>query len=169
MTIPGDEPTEDEQVNTLNPLTQDECWDLLGDDVVARIGFDVGHGIRIHPVNYQVEDRTILVRTAPGTELGTCAELFGDGAIVGLQVDVLDRERRRGWSVLVNGRISVLSSGEVQQRLRDEPGEARGRLPWANGDRDLWLRLTPVEITGRSLGPAGQRPTGHSSRSDLRR
>jgi hypothetical protein len=168
MTIPGDEPTEDEQVNTLNPLTQDECWDLLGDDVVGRIGFDVGHGIRIHPVNYEVEDRTILVRTAHGTELGTCAELFGGGAIVGLQVDALDRERRQGWSVLVNGRVSVLLPGEVQ-RLRDERGEAREGLPWVDGDRALWLRLTPVEITGRSLGPAGQRPTGHSSRSDLRR
>jgi len=163
MTVHGENREEEQQVNTLTALTQDECWDLLGQDVVGRIGFDVGHGIRIHPVNYEVEDRTLLVRTAAGTELGTCAELFGDGAIIGLEVDLLDRGRRRGWSVLVNGRVSVLAREEVLRRLGDGRYEAREGLGWTDGDRDLWIRLTPVEVTGRSLGPAGHRPTDHWS------
>ena len=47
----------------LETLTPDECWRLLGKRVVGRVGFDVGRGPRIHPVNYRVDGRSVVLRT----------------------------------------------------------------------------------------------------------
>ena len=128
-------------------LTPEECWDLLRVNVVGRVGFDMGHGIRIHPVNYAVNDEAILLRTGEDTELARCVELFSDGALVAFQVDDVDLDRHRGWSVLAQGSIARVDEVEA------------GRLtaqwsphPWAAEAKPLLLRIVPVQVTGRVVG-----------------
>jgi len=143
-------------MSTSRSLGVEECWERLRENVVGRIGFDIGHGIRIHPVNYAVDGETVVVRTAPDTELARCVQLFADGAVVAFEIDVVDHDHHQGWSVLLSGRLSTVSVDE-----RNDMKAVWAPRPWVGDDRDLWLRLTPVEVTGRELGldwSAGRSP-----------
>ena len=132
----------------LETLTPDDCWRLLGKRVVGRVGFDLGHGPRIHPVNYRVDGRSVVLRTADDGELTRFVELFAAGSMVAFEVDEIDYEWHQGWSVLVQGRIERVSAPEELHRLH-----AAWPRPWAGGTRDVVTRVTPVEVTGRRLGP----------------
>lgn len=136
-------------------LTEEECWTLLRVNVVGRVGFDMGHGIRIHPVNYAVDGRAILLRTAPGTELSRCVELFSEGALVAFEVDDVDLDRHRGWSVLAQGSIAEVGAAE-SERLKAQWSPH----PWAEEEKPLLLRIVPVQVTGRVVGRGWTRTVG---------
>lgn len=122
----------------LTELREEECWDLLRTRSVGRVGWQGSDGPIIVPVNYVVDERALVIRTAPYTELGR------EGAVqeVAFEVDDLDPATRSGWSVLVRGR----------RRLTPE---ADGRTPrpdvWVPGSRWLVLRLEVRTISGRRL------------------
>lgn len=124
----------------LTELPEHECWDLLRTRSVGRIGWQGSDGPTIVPVNYVVDERAVVIRTAPYTELGR------EGAVleVAFQVDDLDPVTRSGWSVLVRG------------RRRLDP-EAYGTTPrpdvWVGGSRWLVLRIEARTISGRRLSP----------------
>jgi uncharacterized protein len=135
-------------------LTRDTCWRLLAGTVTGRVGFDLGRGPRIHPVNHSVDGQTIILRTADGSELAMFSDLFQKGALVAFEVDLIDQQHHAGWSVLVNGRLSQVDDAEVHRLARGVAPR-----PWADGRRDRLLRITPVAITGRRLGDGASRPT----------
>jgi uncharacterized protein len=132
----------------LETLTADECWRLLGKRVVGRVGFDVGRGPRIHPVNYRVDGRSVVLRTTEDAELARFVEMFAVGALVAFEVDEIDYEWHQGWSVLIEGRIERVDAPDELRRLHDA-----WPRPWAGGTRDVVARVTPGEVTGRRLGP----------------
>ena len=61
----------------LETLTPDEFWRLLGKRVVGRVGFVVGHGPRIHRVNYRVDGADADLR---GGRDGGCQRRGDDSA-----------------------------------------------------------------------------------------
>jgi nitroimidazol reductase NimA-like FMN-containing flavoprotein (pyridoxamine 5'-phosphate oxidase superfamily) len=128
-------------------LTPEECWSLLGKRVVGRVGFDLGHGPRIHPVNYRVDGRSVVLRTADDAELARFIEMFAVGSLVAFEVDEIDYEWHQGWSVLIEGRIERVDDPDERRRLH-----AVWPRPWAGGTRDLLARVTPIGVTGRRLG-----------------
>ena len=132
----------------LEVLSSDKCWRHLARRVVGRVGFDLGHGPRIHPVNYRLDGRTIVLRTTDGTELARFVELFGAGSLMAFEVDEIDYEWHEGWSVLVEGRVETVDDPDELHRLH-----AAWPRPWASGARNLMVRVTPVAVTGRQLGP----------------
>ena len=132
----------------LEVLSSDKCWRHLARRVVGRVGFDLGHGPRIHPVNYRLDGRTIVLRTTDGTELARFVELFGAGSLMAFEVDEIDYEWHEGWSVLVEGRVETVDDPDALHRLH-----AAWPRPWASGARNLMVRVTPVAVTGRQLGP----------------
>ena len=132
----------------LETLTSDECWRLLGKRVVGRVGFDVGHGPRIHPVNYRVDGRSVVLRTTEDAELTRFVEMFAAGSLVAFEVDEIDYEWHNGWSVLIEGRIERVDAPEELHRLHDVCPR-----PWVCGTRDVVARVTPGEVTGRRVGP----------------
>ena len=132
----------------LETLTADECWRLLDKRVVGRVGFDVGRGPRIHPVNYRVDGRSVVLRTTEDAELTRFVEMFAVGALVAFEVDEIDYEWHHGWSVLIEGRIGRVDAPDELRRLHDA-----WPRPWAGGTRDVVARVTPGEVTGRRLGP----------------
>ena len=132
----------------LETLTADECWRLLGKRVVGRVGFDVGRGPRIHPVNYRVDGRSVVLRTTEDAELTRFVEMFAGGSLVAFEVDEIDYEWHHGWSVLIEGRIERVDAPDELRRLHDA-----WPRPWAGGTRDVVARVTPGEVTGRRLGP----------------
>ena len=84
----------------LTELREDECWDLLRTQTVGRVGWQGSDGLTIVPVNYVVDERAVVIRTAPYTELGR----EGSAQEVAFEVDELDPTAHSGWSVLVRGR-----------------------------------------------------------------
>jgi len=50
-------------------LPERECWDLLEGVTLGRLVTSVDGRPEIFPVNYVVQPRTILLRTAEGTKL----------------------------------------------------------------------------------------------------
>ncbi|WP_162599883.1 pyridoxamine 5'-phosphate oxidase family protein [Nocardioides solisilvae] len=125
-------------------LSVDECRELLRGDVVGRVAFTTPRGPRIVPVNYVVREGVLEVRTTSYSELAT----YAPGASVAFEVDHLDRERMRGWSVIVLGRCErVLDQSAA---VFEQPGD--GPRPWAGGHRSMLLRIHAEEVTGRRVG-----------------
>jgi len=129
----------------LEGLSEKECLDLLRETSVGRIAFVVDDFPVALPVNYRVLERGdrvwILLRTEPGN-------IIDEAPLrVAFQIDGVDYYRRGGWSVLVRGTLRHLDAREiVEARAAADPE------PWVEHDRDAWLVVAPVAVTGRRLG-----------------
>jgi len=127
----------------LAELTPAECRELLAPGGVGRFLFVAGRGPVAVPVNYGMLGSDIVFRTS---ESGRAAAAARPDSLVSFSVDRIDDALAEGWSVLASGTAAVI------------PGPAgravAGRLgiePWAGGPRNLVIRLTPREITGRRI------------------
>lgn len=120
-------------------LSEQECRELLGSDVIGRVAFNTPAGPRIVPVNFVVEADAVEWRTTAYSELAT----YATDQRVAFEVDHLDRERRRGWSVIALG---------VCTRVDVFDDEGADPEPWAAGNRQARLRLEWSEISGRRVG-----------------
>jgi uncharacterized protein len=125
-------------------LAFDECVRLLQAGVVGRVALTTPHGPQIIPLNYSAVEESILVATSPYSALGT----YGAQSLVAFEVDHFDYENHTGWSVVVRGRAEVVGDPEEVQRLR----QLWAPRPWADGSRNLHLRIPWTEVSGRSLG-----------------
>jgi len=123
-------------------LTPAECRRLIAPGGIGRIAFCTVSGPVVLPVNFTVIGPSIVVRTNPGTLI----EAHGDERAA-FEVDHVDEVLRQGWSVLVLGQAHrVLQSGELRH-VREEATV----LPWAGGDRNVYVRIVPDQITGRRI------------------
>ena len=123
-------------------IDEDECVALLGTTTVGRVGFVNGGRIEIIPVNYRMHDRDVLLLTREG---GILAGL-PDEPDVAFEVDHHDDLAGTAWNVLLSGRVEV---------MRDEDAAALSAaervLPWAGGERMLWLRYIADRVSGRRV------------------
>ena len=128
-------------------LPAQECWALLAEAPVGRVGVLVDSAPEIYPVNYAVDGESVVFRTDPGTKL----RALDRSPSVCFEADDVDAEDRTGWSVLIKGRATELSSAADLVTA--------GELPlrfWGSGDKSHWVRIVPAEITGRRIGPIGR-------------
>lgn len=125
-------------------LGPEECRDRLGTHGVGRVAVSMPGGPAVVPVNYTVLGGTVVYRTAPGTV--TAAE---PGAEVSFEVDQIDENRSRGWSVLVVGTVEHVTEPAAVRLLNAQAAAE----PWAGGKRDLWVRINPTRVTGRVIRP----------------
>ena len=126
----------------LEILSPDACWKLLSPRHVGRIGFVRDGQPEILPVNYLVDDRTILFRTEKGRKWSAALS----GTALAFEVDASDPDLRTGWSVLVKGPGEEVVSTPELRRLRNLP-----LRPWAVGEKPHWIRIRPHEVTGRRI------------------
>lgn len=126
----------------LDQLDADECHVLISPGGVGRVVFVGTGGPVALPVNFQMLDEDIVFRTEPMSEL--VPSLTHDR--VSFEVDHLDEALAEGWSVLVRGNGHVVADPAELEQARRLP-----ITPWAAGDRDLYVRIVPVEITGRRI------------------
>jgi len=120
----------------------DECYRRLADGDIGRVAMALPDGPSIVPVNYILDGRSIVVRTAPYTQLAA----HGNGTVA-FEVDDIEPEFRRGWSVVVVGHAFAMEDADEMVALR-----AGGRLkPWAAGSRNLYLKIVPDRVTGRRI------------------
>ena len=130
----------------IDVLEREECLELLESDLVGRLAVVSAGAPSVFPINYVMDDETVVFRTAPGTKLDA-----GPRAPACFEIDDFDRTNRTGWSVVVSGRLEEITAADAAllARVRALPVD-----PWAVGERDHWMRLVPRMITGRRVGRA---------------
>lgn len=138
-------------------LTPVECRQLIEPGGVGRLALCTPAGPMIYPINYTIDGHAIVFRTTPHSMLGNHAW----GVDVAFEVDHLNWESRRGWSVVAKGRADIIDDPEEIDRLRERSLEPR---PWARGMRRMYVRIPWREITGREVGEEwlSSSPPAHS-------
>lgn len=131
-----------DQERDLEDLTVDECWMLLAKKSVGRLAVSINNKPDIFPVNYRVDDDTLVIRTAPGLKLA--ASTLGEG--VAFEVDDLDEMRHTGTSVVVRGSATEIERLDELLEADDLKVE-----PWADGPKNRYIRITPSHISGRRI------------------
>ena len=117
-----------------------QCLDLLRNAEVGRLAVVVGDHPDIFPVNYVVDHGTVMFRTAEGSKLA--AVIFG--GIVAFEVDGYDAELGEAWSVVVKGHAS-----EVRDLRERVAATSLPLFPWQTDPKPRFVRIVPIEITGR--------------------
>lgn len=130
---------------TIRELTTSECADLIATGGVGRVALCTSDGPQIYPVNYTVVEGAIVFRTSAYSALGLA---LLTRPRVAFEVDHLEEELRRGWSVVTSATAEPMDDPDEVAELRP-----RSRLvPWAEGTRNLLVRLRWQELSGRRVG-----------------
>jgi nitroimidazol reductase NimA-like FMN-containing flavoprotein (pyridoxamine 5'-phosphate oxidase superfamily) len=131
--------------HVLRAISPTECFDLLEPGGIGRVGFTAPNGVMILPVNFAVFGKAIIFRTAPDTLLA-----LHTNAHLSFEVDHFDETLHEGWSVLVQGHAHEVTDEREVKHLEDVT-----RLePWAPGARDVYVRIAPTYVSGRSIQPS---------------
>ena len=125
-------------------LERQTCFNLMKTRDIGRVAFTIGGdpAPTVLPVNYALVDEGIVFRSALAGTIMHHARGYAS-----FQVDLLDEERREGWTVLASGRCEWIRDPDELARI------PQGRLPkpWAAGHRDQVLRINPGRLTGRQI------------------
>ena len=129
-------------------LSEDESWSLLSSVSLGRLVTILGGQPEIFPVNFVTQRRTVLFRTAQGTKLFSTVM----SARVAFEAD--DHTVAEGWSVIVKGTAHLLTAND--DILEAEEASV---LPWPATLKPFYVRVIPLEITGRRFrfGPEPDR------------
>jgi nitroimidazol reductase NimA-like FMN-containing flavoprotein (pyridoxamine 5'-phosphate oxidase superfamily) len=127
-----------EQTQPVSILSETESWQLLSSVSLGRLVTSVDGEPAIFPLNFVVQHRTVLFRTAEGTKLVSAAinnrVLFeaDDHGVTG------------GWSVIVRGQARILRTDE-----EIDEAERAQLLPWTATVKQHYVRIRPLSVTGR--------------------
>jgi nitroimidazol reductase NimA-like FMN-containing flavoprotein (pyridoxamine 5'-phosphate oxidase superfamily) len=132
----------------LEELDEAECLRLIASGGIGRIGFSGRYGPTVLPVNYQLYEGTIVFRTAQdsATDEDLRTGIANAEYKVAFEIDDFDTAARTGWSVLIQG-----SAHHVDSDAERASVAGAGVDPWPDGDRELFLRITPSRVTGRRV------------------
>jgi len=119
-------------------LSATESWDLLASVALGRLVTSVDGQPEIFPVNFVVQHRTVLFRTAEGTKLVSTAINNR------LLFEADDHNAAEGWSVILKGTGRMLRTSEEL-----EEAERAQLLPWIATLKQHYVRIQPISITGR--------------------
>lgn len=126
---------------SMSILSATECWDLLASSALGRLVTSVDGNPAIFPVNFVVQHRTILFRTALGTKLVSAAI----NSNVLFEADGYSLSE--GWSVIVSG-VARSIRGDEDIAEADQAG----LIPWTGSEKQHYVRIRPRSITGRRFG-----------------
>jgi len=121
-------------------LDEQQCWELLSTVEVGRLAVAAAGDVDIYPVNFVIDGRDLVFRTAEGTKL---VEVVLAGRVA-FETDGYDPQRGRAWSVVVKGDAHDLDRfGEIYH-AQDLP-----LFPWNASPKERFVKITPTRITGR--------------------
>jgi nitroimidazol reductase NimA-like FMN-containing flavoprotein (pyridoxamine 5'-phosphate oxidase superfamily) len=127
-----------EHSQPISILSETESWNLLSSVALGRLVTSVDGEPEIFPVNFVVQHRTVLFRTAEGTKLVSAA--INNRVL--FEAD--EHGVTEGWSVIVRGHARLLRTNEEI----DEAQRAQ-LLPWIATVKQHFVRIRPLSITGR--------------------
>jgi hypothetical protein len=126
---------------SLVELSRQECFELLAEKVVGRVAFVDDDGPVVLPVNYALDNETVLFRTSASSSM---VGHLRNGTVA-FQVDEADEVTESGWSVLVRGVATF------EQPKGTGPANHPRPSPWVQGSRNLVVRISAHVLTGRRL------------------
>ena len=137
-----------EDSQSISILSETECWDLLSSVALGRLVTSVDGQPEIFPLNFVVQHRTVLFRTAEGAKLVSAA--INNRVL--FEAD--DHGVTEGWSVIVNGTARMLRTHE-----EIDEAERAQLLPWTATAKQHYVRVRPLSVTGRRFvfGPEPDR------------
>jgi uncharacterized protein len=108
----------------------------------GRIAYAIDNGARILPLNYVLNNDSIIFRTTPAVRSPTT----NSESICAFEIDETDEFFESGWSVVAVGRLELATE-------EDFASMRCGKLPepWAGGDRWMFLRLPCEQVSGRRV------------------
>lgn len=137
------------EVASSEPLDVEESWKLLMRSGLGRLATAAGSQADIFVVNYLVDERTILFRSAPGSKLVELEE----APVVAFEVDGNDVHRY--WSVVIRG---------TAERMTDQTEIIRSGVlelaSWSPSEKHEFVRIVPIAVTGRQVDRALFRRAG---------
>jgi uncharacterized protein len=119
-------------------LDPQACWDLLRGVSVGHLAVLVNGYPEVFPVNYKVDQQSLVFRTGEGTKLRAA----GGPLAVALEAD--GHDDAKAWSVLVKGKAAILEPSEELLT-----GAGLTLFPWQAGEKDHYVRIVPTSVTGR--------------------
>ena len=132
-------PAQELPLDAMEELSVEACWSVLGSAQVGRLAVCVDGSPRIFPINFIVDEETIVFRTAPGTKLA--ASINAD---VAFEVDDYDVDSGQAFSVIVEGRATEISEAAEWDRALGLP-----LFPWHVTPKGHFVRITPDTVSGR--------------------
>ena len=129
-------------------LDEPEMWALLDKTPMGRLAVAAAGELDIFPVNYIVDDGSLLFRTAAGTKL---VELTVN-AMVAFEIDGWDDTT--AWSVVVKG-----SAARLDRQAEIDRADTLPLTPWIPTLKYTYVRVNPTSLSGRSfrVGPEPER------------
>ncbi|MGF0115446.1 pyridoxamine 5'-phosphate oxidase family protein [Promicromonospora sp. Marseille-Q5078] len=121
-------------------LTEDASWEFLRTRSVGRLATAVGGEAEIFPVSFAVGDGVLYFRTRPGTKL---VELTVNSRVA-FEAD--EWGETVATSVVMKGTARILETDAELAAAR-----ATGLVSFQDDDKDVWVSITPTELSGRRL------------------
>jgi nitroimidazol reductase NimA-like FMN-containing flavoprotein (pyridoxamine 5'-phosphate oxidase superfamily) len=132
---------DDESTGEFRAISPARCEELLQSQSVGRVAWQAADGPQILPVTYAWHEGTIIFRTSP---YGVLSELIRPTEVA-LEIDEIDQNNHRGWSVVVQGRAQGVAEPDQLARM----WTAGCVVPWASGIRNVFIQVTPHKVSGR--------------------
>ncbi len=123
-------------------IPRETCEALVDEAQIGRLGVVVGGRPEVFPVAHVVIDGDILFPTNVGTKMHAAIVW----PWVAFEVDGVGSDWNSGWSVMARGRAEVITDPDIIERAA-----SKRTSPWRTGDTVSWIRIAPIEITGRRI------------------
>lgn len=98
-------------------MDEEGCWRFLARHYLGRVGLMHLDNPMVFSVNYALDGRSVVFRTAPGTKL----RLAATGVRVAFEVDEATELFETGTSVVVHGALHEVRHRDELERLRRLP------------------------------------------------
>ncbi len=120
-------------------LTEDECWELLAEHEFGRLAFHLAGEVHITPINYVIDERRLLFRTAEGSKL------LGVAMNHDVAFEIDDFTDETATSVVIRGQAHILEGDEA------DVVDNLPLRPWVATTKLVVVEILVGEITGRSF------------------
>jgi nitroimidazol reductase NimA-like FMN-containing flavoprotein (pyridoxamine 5'-phosphate oxidase superfamily) len=124
-------------------LSREECLSLMASMPVGRLVFTDRALPAVVPVNFVLSGRHIVLRTGATSSLAAAVR----NSVVAFEVDRIDEEGHRGWSVTVVGRAEHVTDPEWIARLEQLP-----LVSWAGTELEQFVVISVELVNGRRVG-----------------
>jgi nucleotide-binding universal stress UspA family protein/nitroimidazol reductase NimA-like FMN-containing flavoprotein (pyridoxamine 5'-phosphate oxidase superfamily) len=149
--VPSSPPPE-MPLDAVEELSAATCWEVLTSSRVGRLAVCSSGSPRIFPINFVVDEHTIVFRTAPGTKLAGVRN-----SSVAFEVDDYDADTGQATSVIIAGTATEITDADEWDRALELP-----LFPWHVAPKGHFVRVTPDTVSGRRFRAAYAGGTGTS-------
>ncbi|NUT93648.1 MAG: pyridoxamine 5'-phosphate oxidase family protein [Saccharothrix sp.] len=125
----------------LQVLPREECLRLLSTASIGRLVYTDRALPVVHPVVYVLDGEAVVLRVPEGS-----ATLSARDTIVAFEIDEVEPDLTKGWTVMAVGHLTEVLDREWLTRVRQLPLASRG-----HGSQDHYLAVQLEVVSGRRI------------------